>query len=86
MENKFSNIFGLGALSFKHGNKYEIVINKTDKDSLVIDYQGDAANLKIGDINNVTIYYPKLPIMTITKKIKIIRILSLIALFNQVIS
>ena len=58
-------------LTFKHGEKYEIVINKTDKDSLRIDYQGDMANLRIGDIGNVTIYMPQLPIMSITKKLKL---------------
>ena len=57
-------------LTFKHGSKYEIVLNKTDKDSLSIDYQGDMLNLKIGDIYNVTVYCPQLPIMTIEKKDK----------------
>lgn len=55
-------------VNFKKGSKYEIVLNKTDKVSLRIDYQGDTLNLKIGDINNVTIYCPQLPVMAITKK------------------
>lgn len=67
---KYLNLTYDSYVIFKHGNKYEIVMNKTDKDSLVIDYQEDTANFKIGDINNVTIYCPKLPIMTITKKDK----------------
>jgi hypothetical protein len=65
---KYLNLnYGL-YITFKRGNKYEIVLNKTDKDSLRIDYQGDILNLKVGDINNVTIYCPQLPIMTFSKK------------------
>ena len=55
-------------VNFKKGSKFEIVLNKTDKDSLRIGYQGDTINLKIGDINNVTIYCAQLPVMAITKK------------------
>jgi hypothetical protein len=67
---KYLNInYGL-TVTFKHGDKYEIVMNKSDKDSLRIDYQGDTLNLKIGDINNVTIYCPQLPIMNLTKNDK----------------
>jgi hypothetical protein len=67
---KYLNInYGL-TVTFKHGDKYEIVMNKSDKDSLRIDYQGDTLNLKIGDINNVTIYCPQLPTMNLTKNEK----------------
>ena len=55
-------------VTFKYGSKYEIVINKNGKDSLCIDYQGDTLNLKVGDISNVTIYSPQLPIMSFIKK------------------
>ena len=55
-------------VNLKKGSKFEIVLNKTDKDSLRVGYQGDTLNLKIGDINNVTIYCPQLPVMAITKK------------------
>ncbi len=65
---KYLNLSYDSYVTFKHGNRYEIVLNKTDKDSLYIDYQGDILNLKIADINNVTIYVPQLPIMTISKK------------------
>ena len=66
---KYLNLSYGSYVTFKRGNKYEIVLNKTDKDSLRVDYQGDMLNLKIGDINNVTIYCPQLPIMTFTKKV-----------------
>jgi hypothetical protein len=65
---KYLNLNYGSYLTFKRGNKYEIVLNKSDKDSLRIDYHGDILNLKVGDINNVTIYCPQLPIMTFTKK------------------
>jgi hypothetical protein len=65
---KYLNISYDSYITFKHGNKYEIVMNKDEKDSLRIDYQGDIVNLGVGDISNVTIYCPQLPIMTFTKK------------------
>jgi hypothetical protein len=65
---KYLNLTYDSYVTFKRGDKYEIVLNKTDKDSLRIDYQGDILNLKIGDIMNATIYCPQLPIMSITKK------------------
>jgi beta-mannanase len=64
---KYLNIEYDSYVTFKHGNKYEVVINKTDKDSLRIDYQGDMLNLKVGDIGNITVYTPQLPIMSFTK-------------------
>jgi len=67
---KYLNLTYDSYLIFKHGSKYEIVMNKSDKDSLLIDYEGDMLNLKVGDINNVVIYCPELPIMNITKKDK----------------
>ena len=67
---KYLNLTYDSQVTFKRGDKYEIVLNKTDKDSLRIDYQGDILDLKVGDINNVTIYCPQLPIMTIAKKDK----------------
>jgi hypothetical protein len=65
---KYLNIEYDSYVTFKLGNKYEIVINKTDKDSLRIDYQGDMLNLNVGDIGNITVYTPQLPIMSFTKK------------------
>jgi hypothetical protein len=65
---KFLNLRYDSYITFKHGNKYEIVLNKSDKDSLSIDYQGDTTNLKLGNIGNVTIYLPQLPIMSFAKK------------------
>lgn len=64
---KYLNLSYVSYVTFKYGSKYEIVMNKNDKDSLRIDYQGDTLNLKVGDISNVTVYSPKLPIMTFTK-------------------
>ena len=55
-------------VTFKYGNKYEVVLNKTDKDSLRIDYQGDMLTLKVGDIGNIIVYTPQLPVMSFTKK------------------
>ena len=68
---KYLNLNYVSYVTFKHGNKYEIVMNKSDKDSLQIDYQGDIINLKVGDIHNVTIYCPQIPIMSFTKKDKL---------------
>lgn len=65
---KYLNLDYDSNVNLKKGSKFEIVLNKTDKDSLRIGYQGDTLNLKIGDINNVTIYCPQLPVMAITKK------------------
>ena len=67
---KYLNLNYDSYITFKHGSKYEIVMNKTDNDSLRIDYQGDTLNLNVGNINNITIYCPQLPIMTITKEDK----------------
>ena len=64
---KYLNLSYASYVTFKYGSKYEIVMNKNDRDSLRIDYQGDTLNVKVGDISNVTIYSPKLPIMTFTK-------------------
>ena len=64
---KYMNLDYTSYVTFKFGKKYEIVINKTDKDSLRIDYQGDMLNLKVGDINNVVIYCPQLPSMNFSK-------------------
>lgn len=55
-------------VTFKYGKKYEIVIDKNDKDSLSIENQGDMLSLGIGNISNVTIYTPILPILSFTKK------------------
>jgi hypothetical protein len=65
---KYLNIKYDYYVTFKHGNKYEIVMDKSDKDSLRIDYQGDIANLDIGNVSNVTIYSPLLPVMSFTKR------------------
>ena len=65
---KYLNISYDNHITFKHGNKYEIVINKGENDSLKIDYQGDMINLSVGNIRNVIIYCPKLPVMSFTKK------------------
>lgn len=65
---KYLNLDYDSNVNLKKGSKFEIVLNKTDRDSLRIGYQGDTLNLKIGDINNVTIYCPQLPVMAITKK------------------
>jgi hypothetical protein len=65
---KYLNIKYDYYVTFKHGNKYEIVMDKDDKDSLKIDYQGDIANLVIGNTGNVTIYTPQLPVISFTKK------------------
>lgn len=67
---KYLNLRYDSYITFKHGNKYEIVLNKSDKDSLSIDYQGDTTNLKLGNIGNVTIYCPQLPIMTFANRSK----------------
>ena len=68
---KYLNLNYVSYVTFKHGNKHEIVMNKSDKDSLQIDYQGDIINLKVGDIHNVTIYCPQIPIVSFTKKDKL---------------
>ena len=68
---KYLNLSYASYVTFKYGSKYEIVMNKNDRDSLLIDYQGDTLNVKVGDISNVTIYSPKLPIMSFIKKDKL---------------
>ncbi len=65
---KYLNIEYNSYVTFKQGNRYEIVLNKKDKDSLIADYQGNILNLKVGQIGNVTIYCPQLPVMTFAKK------------------
>lgn len=65
---KYLNINNASHVTFKHGNKYEILINKDDKDSLTLDYKEDILNINVGDIGNVTIYSPQLPIMSFSKK------------------
>ena len=68
---KYLNLSYISYVTFKYGSRYEIVMNKNDRDSLRIDYQGDTLNVKVGDISNVTIYSPKLPIMSFIKKDKL---------------
>ena len=65
---KYLNIEYDYYVTLKYGNRYEIVIDKDVKDSLSIENQGDALNLSMGNISNVTIYMPQLPIMSFTKK------------------
>ena len=65
---KYLNIGYDNHVTFKHGNKYEIIVNKDEKDSLRIDYQGDILNLSVGNIRNVVIYCPQLPVMSFTKR------------------
>ena len=65
---KYLNIEYHREVIFKHGNKYEIVISKNEKDSFKTDYQGDILNLNIGNIRNVVIYCPQLPVMSFTKR------------------
>jgi hypothetical protein len=62
------NIDDASYVTFKRGDKYEIVMNKGDKDSLSLEYQGDILNINVGDIGNFTIYSPQLPIMSFSKK------------------
>ena len=54
---KYLNLNYVSYVTFKHGNKHEIVMNKSDKDSLQIDYQGDIINLKVGDIMSLYIVH-----------------------------
>ena len=61
-------------VNFKKGSKYEIVLNKTDKVSLRIDYQGDTLNLKIGDINNVTIIVLNYQLWQLRKKMRMVHL------------
>ena len=42
---KYLNLDYDSNVNFKKGSKFEIVLNKTDKDSLRIGYQGDTINL-----------------------------------------
>jgi hypothetical protein len=67
---EYLNIEYNSYVTFKYGNKYEIVLNKKDKDSLTTDYQGDILNLKVGQIGNITIYCPQLPMMTFANRYK----------------
>ena len=64
---KYLNLNYGSTITFKRGNKYEIVMNKNEKDSLRFDYQGDTLNLGVGGIKSFTIYLPELPIMTFAK-------------------
>ena len=65
---KYLNITHDYYVTFKYGKKYEIMMNKIDKDSLHIENKGDTLNLSTGNISNVTIYLPQLPLMSFTKK------------------
>jgi hypothetical protein len=64
---KYLNIKYSSSVTFKYGKKFEIVMNKTERGSTTIDYQGDILNIFVGDIHNTIIYSPQLPIMSFTK-------------------
>jgi hypothetical protein len=64
---KYLNIKYSSSVTFKYGKKFEIVMNKTERGSTTIDYQGDILNIFIGDIHNTIIYSPQLPIMSFIK-------------------
>jgi hypothetical protein len=62
---KYLNIDQYSNIHFKYGRKFEVEVLRQYKDSLSIDYQGDTINLRASDAGEITIYSPKLPILTI---------------------
>ena len=49
-------------ITFKYGSKFEIVIDRSLADSLILNYKNDTLNLNVTKIGGVTIFTPNLPI------------------------
>ena len=60
---KYMNIEYRKDITFKHGDKFEIVVDRMYKDSLKINYKNNSLNLDISKVNEVTIILPTLPEM-----------------------
>jgi hypothetical protein len=55
-------------ITFKYGSKFEIEIDRSLADSLILNYKNNTLNLDITKIGSVTIYSPNLPIMEFIDK------------------
>jgi hypothetical protein len=68
---KYLNLTYDGDIIFKKGDKFEIIVNRDYKDSLITDYQNDSLNLDISKLGEVTIYLPNFPEMNFVEKLEI---------------
>ncbi len=53
---------------FEKGDKYEIIVNRIDKDSLTIQYYGETLNLDLTKAGSIKIICPKLPTLVLDYK------------------
>lgn len=65
---KYLNIEYASDITFEYSKKYEIEINRNEKDSLRLDYQGDTLNLDATKMYGITIFCPELPILKLNSK------------------
>ena len=62
------NLLYTNEVVFEKGNKYEIVANRIDKDSLTIQYYGETLNLDLTKVGYIKIICPKLPTLILDYK------------------
>lgn len=55
-------------VTFKYGSKFEIVIDRSLADSLMMNYKNNTLNLDVTKIGDVTIFSPNLPIIQFIDK------------------
>lgn len=63
---KYLNLEYNREVTFRRGNKFEIILNRNYKDSLNIKYSGDSLNLDISEIENAIIMVVEMPKLTFT--------------------
>jgi hypothetical protein len=67
---KYLNLEYSSNIAFEYGKKYEIEVNRDQKDSLRFDYQGDTLNLDATKMYmyDITIFCPQLPILKLNSR------------------
>ncbi len=65
---KYLNLEYTKNVTFKHGNKFEILVDRLYKDSLTTVYKSDSLNLDITKLGEVIIFLPIFPEMNFIQK------------------
>jgi hypothetical protein len=65
---KYLNLQYGDDVTFKKGNKFEVIVNRNYKDSLITIYKNDSLNLDITKLGEVTIFLPDFPQMNFIEK------------------
>ncbi len=65
---KYLNLQYGDDVTFKKGNKFEIIVSRNYQDSLITVYKNDSLNLDITKLREVTIFLPDFPQMNFVEK------------------